>query len=138
MNIWEILGIEPTRDQGAVRRAYAAAAARYNPEEHPEEFLAVRQAYEQALAFARSAEEPVEVPELPELTMSEQPLPAMEPESRTAATGGFTLELEPEGSRQPDFPALERFPGTVCVQTAPGPQTVGSLVHLAGVPGGLS
>ena len=109
MNIWEILGIEPTRDQGAVRRAYAAAAARYNPEEHPEEFLAVRQAYEQALAFARSAEEPVEVPELPELTMSEQPLPAMEPESRTAATGGFTLELEPEGSRQPDFPALERF-----------------------------
>ena len=67
MNIWEILGIEPTRDQGAVRRAYAAAAAaRYNPEEHPEEFLAVRQAYEQALAFARSAEEPAEVPELPE------------------------------------------------------------------------
>ena len=43
MNIWEILGIEPTRDQGAVRRAYAAAAAQYNPEEHPEEFLAVRQ-----------------------------------------------------------------------------------------------
>ena len=96
MNIWEILGIEPTRDQGAVRRAYAAAAARYNPEEHPEEFLAVRQAYEQALAFARSAEEPVEVPELPELTMPAQPLPAMEPGSRTAATGGFTLELEPE------------------------------------------
>ena len=56
MNIWEILGIEPTRDQGAVRRAYAAAAAQYNPEEHPEEFLAVRQAYEQALAFVRSAE----------------------------------------------------------------------------------
>ncbi len=109
MNIWEILGIEPTRDQGAVRRAYAAAAARYNPEEHPEEFLAVRQAYEQALAFARSAEEPAEVPELPELTMPAQPLPAMEPESRTAGTGGFTLELEPEGSRQPDFPALERF-----------------------------
>ena len=97
MNIWEILGIEPTRDQGAVRRAYAAAAARYNPEEHPEEFLAVRQAYEQALAFARSVEEPVEVPELPEFTMPAQPLPAMEPGSRTAATGGFTLELEPEG-----------------------------------------
>lgn len=109
MNIWEILGIEPTRDQGAVRRAYAAAAARYNPEEHPEEFLAVRQAYEQALAFARSVEEPAEVPEVPELTMPAQPLPAMEPESRTAGTGGFTLELEPEGSRQPDFPALERF-----------------------------
>ena len=109
MNIWEILGIEPTRDQGAVRRAYAAAAARYNPEEHPEEFLAVRQAYEQALAFARSAEEPAEVPELPEFTMPAQSLPAMETGSRTAATGGFTLKLEPEGSSQPDFPALERF-----------------------------
>lgn len=49
------------------------------------------------------------MPELPEFTMPAQPLPAMEPGSRTAATGGFTLELEPEGSRQPEFPALERF-----------------------------
>ena len=53
MNIWDVLGLAPTQDASAIRRAYAAAAAQYNPEDHPEEFLAVRQAYEQAMAYAR-------------------------------------------------------------------------------------
>ena len=47
MNSWDILGLAPTKDLGAIRRAYAATAAQYNPEDHPEEFLAVRQANEQ-------------------------------------------------------------------------------------------
>lgn len=55
MNIWRILGLEPTRDLAAIRRAYAAAAKKYHPEEQPEEFRTVRKAYEQALAYARSA-----------------------------------------------------------------------------------
>ena len=42
----------------------------------------------------------------------------METGSRTAATGGFTLKLEPEGSRQPDFPALERFRDSKLVKDA--------------------
>lgn len=55
MNIWRVLGLEPTRDLAAIRRAYAAAAKKYHPEEQPEEFQRVRKAYEQALAYARSA-----------------------------------------------------------------------------------
>lgn len=43
---WEILGIEPTRDLRAIKRAYAAQAARLHPEEHPEEFRQLREAYE--------------------------------------------------------------------------------------------
>ena len=58
MQPWDLLGLAPTRDTGAIRWAYAAAAARYNPEEHPEEFLAVRRAYEQAMAYARGQEQP--------------------------------------------------------------------------------
>lgn len=57
MNIWRVLGLEPTRDVAAIRRAYAAAAKKYHPEEQPEEFQVVRKAYEQALAYARSAPE---------------------------------------------------------------------------------
>ena len=36
MNIWRVLGLEPTRDLGAIRRAYARAARQYHPEEQPE------------------------------------------------------------------------------------------------------
>lgn len=55
MNIWRMLGLEPTRDVTAIRRAYAAAAKQFHPEEQPEEFKRVRTAYEQALAYARTA-----------------------------------------------------------------------------------
>ena len=63
MNSWDILGLAPTKDLGAIRRAYAATAAQYNPEDHPEEFLAVRQAYEQAAAYARGQEPSAAAPE---------------------------------------------------------------------------
>lgn len=49
---WRILGLEPTKDLQAIRRAYARAARQYHPEEQPEEFQQVRSAYEQALLWA--------------------------------------------------------------------------------------
>ncbi len=54
MNIWSLLGIEPTRDVAAIRRAYAQAARKYHPEEQPEEFQRVHTAYEKALEYART------------------------------------------------------------------------------------
>ena len=36
MNAWRVLGLEPTRDVAAIRRAYAVAARRYHPEEQPD------------------------------------------------------------------------------------------------------
>ena len=54
MNIWRVLGLQPTRDVAAIRRAYANAARQYHPEEQPEEFKRVRSAYEHAMAYARS------------------------------------------------------------------------------------
>ena len=50
--IWETLQIEPTHDERAIKRAYASLARIYNPEERPQEFLHVREAYEAALAYA--------------------------------------------------------------------------------------
>ena len=55
MDIWEILRLEETCDKSAIRRAYAERAKEFNPEEHPEEFLRIREAYEKALAYARAA-----------------------------------------------------------------------------------
>ena len=55
--IFAVLGIEETKDKGQIQNAYRAKLAENNPEDHPEEFMRLRQAYEQALAYADSIEE---------------------------------------------------------------------------------
>ena len=43
---WEMLAVEPTGDLKAIKRAYARQIRTYNPEEHPERFIQIREAYE--------------------------------------------------------------------------------------------
>jgi hypothetical protein len=50
--IWHILGIEPTEDLRSIKRAYARKVREHNPEDAPEQFQAIRNAYEIALGFA--------------------------------------------------------------------------------------
>ena len=52
---WSILGIEPTTDKKAITKAYRAKLTSTNPEDKPEEFKALRKAYEEALALATKA-----------------------------------------------------------------------------------
>ena len=52
--IWEILGIAKTRDEKKITQAYREKLSLTNPEDKPEEFKQLRQAYEEALAYARS------------------------------------------------------------------------------------
>lgn len=54
MNIWEILGIEYTTDVAAIKRAYAERAKECHPEEHPEEFQRLQNAYKTALRSAKA------------------------------------------------------------------------------------
>lgn len=107
MNIWEILSLSPTEDLGAIRRAYAAAAARYNPEEHPEEFLTVRRAYEEATAYARGRAQPADAPE--QAAVQPQSSEASPQFQERAEMGGFTLPEEWEAERPFAAPALDRF-----------------------------
>ena len=55
MNIWKILGIEPTTDIKVIKKAYARLAAEVHPEEHPQEFQELHTAYQQALQYAKRA-----------------------------------------------------------------------------------
>lgn len=58
MNLWQILQIEPTKNKKEIKKAYAKLVKLYHPEEDPETFQLIRQAYEQALEYASST--PVE------------------------------------------------------------------------------
>lgn len=54
MDIWEWLGIPPSTDIAKIKSAYARQAKIYHPEEHPEEFKALQNAYKTALRLAKS------------------------------------------------------------------------------------
>lgn len=57
MNVWEMLGIEPTKDIAVIKKAYAARSKHCHPEEYPEEYQKLRSAYKTALQYAKSSGE---------------------------------------------------------------------------------
>lgn len=66
MNIWKILGIEKTKDKDAIKKAYRTKLVSVNPEDDPEGFMELRNAFEEANRYAEEAEEPEEMqPETP-------------------------------------------------------------------------
>lgn len=53
---WDILEIKETKDKKKIVQAYRKKLLKTNPEDKPEEFKALRQAYEQALEYANNTE----------------------------------------------------------------------------------
>ena len=51
-SIWNTLEIEETTDKSKIKNAYRKKLTVTNPEDHPEEFKALRTAYEEAMALA--------------------------------------------------------------------------------------
>lgn len=53
---WTILGIPATKDKAAITAAYRARLPQVNPEDRPEEFKALRAAYEEAIRLAETGD----------------------------------------------------------------------------------
>lgn len=53
--MWDVLGLEPTTDQGAVRKAYAARLKQIDIDHDPSAFIRLRQAYEGCLNWEEPA-----------------------------------------------------------------------------------
>lgn len=50
--VWKLLQIEPTKDQALIKKAYAARSKVCHPEEDPEGFMRLREAYNAAMEWA--------------------------------------------------------------------------------------
>lgn len=57
MNIWKQLKLEPTDDKRLIKRAYAKQLKQCKPDEKPEEFQALHEAYQRALSLAEYAQQ---------------------------------------------------------------------------------
>ena len=57
---WKVLGIEETKDKALITAAYREKLKTVNPEDKPEEFMALRENYEEALRLADLEEKPEE------------------------------------------------------------------------------
>lgn len=60
--IFDILGIEPTSDRRVIKKAYAQKVKECHPEENPEEWKQLHNAYEAALKYAKSGGNSYHVP----------------------------------------------------------------------------
>ena len=62
--VWEILGIEKTADENIIKDAYRQALLHTNPEDDPEGFKKLREAYERAVYIAAHGDEKEEEKEV--------------------------------------------------------------------------
>ncbi|WP_088833228.1 J domain-containing protein [Paenibacillus tyrfis] len=53
MQVWEILGIDPTHEISAIKKAYAAKLKIHHPEDDPTGYQQLREAYDQAIKLAK-------------------------------------------------------------------------------------
>lgn len=109
MNCWNILGIPPQTDLAAIRAAYAEKTRACHPEEDPEGFAALHEAYRAAMAQARQwrsrpAEAESAEPDLPAPAEEQSSAPETE-EDLFAGT-----EFEADAIRPEELRHLEEEP----------------------------
>lgn len=115
-NPWSVLGLEPTEDLAQVRRAYARLVRLYHPEDHPEKYQEIAQAYQLILSQIRRGrifkeEQPPEADSVAEMgaaSEADAELPGFEEEQSLAAGPEQELDRASTGQSALDFEGWEK------------------------------
>jgi|GEM_PF-5242583 len=140
--IWELLGIPPTRDVRAIKRAYAARLKHCQPEDDPEGFRRLHQAYSGALQHAQAGQRPeprlapppqLDSPAVPEIRFGtpEAP-PEASHEARRRRHMPPLPPLNTEPATQPGSPRQYAVPGAAPPSPTDDVQTLMTLLRREG------
>ena len=97
--IWNILGIDPTQDVSAIKRAYALKSRTCHPEEDQEGFLQLRQAYQAALDYAERRDVPT--PPAAALQNDREDEPDEAPQEEPEKEPNWDLREQPDNGPNP-------------------------------------
>ena len=111
MNPWQVLGVQPGSDRRTIKRAYTRLVKEVHPEDRPEDFMRLRQAYERAMSTLETSASPRVFTVEAEAPQPGPPQPFTWESPRGEADAGTTLVVE-------EVPPLEamahgRRPGAV-------------------------
>ncbi len=120
MEIWEILGLEPTGDISAIKRAYAQKTKTCHPEENPEGFLELRKAYQAAVSYAERGSAPLPV----FVREQDKPEETADKEMHTANEGVYNEELHNEEMQSEGIHDEELHDKQVFEEQAPDDWTI--------------
>lgn len=103
---WDILGIQPTRDKLAVKRAFAKLAHTISPEDDPDGYRRIHDAYKQALKYAEFRAQQAEVKnhmaETKKAAEQAKNVPAdNEPEENAQTVNAMAKSTTPQFATQP-------------------------------------
>lgn len=114
MGLWSILGIEPTGDMKAIRKAYAAMLKIHHPEDDPEGYQRLREAFDEAMKLAKEGNIPA--PVLSEDIASE---PDISDNNR------IPIVMMEDMTSDPDISGPNRIPNVVMEDMTPDPDISG-------------
>ena len=112
-DIWSVLGIPPTQDQDEIKRAYAEQSKLCHPEENPQAFMELRDAYRAALDAARNGQ--TEATETAQIQPAQQAEEMDHSEDALAEESSqevqFTFSSRTSGAENPfwESPAFQQF-----------------------------
>ena len=107
MTCWQTLGIAPTSDEAAIKKAYAARIREHRPDRDPEGFRAVRAAYEEALRLR------VHIRPRHEKKMQRRRAAEAAPDAASAAMADPPRENPPAAAETPHIPPDTAYYGYI-------------------------
>lgn len=132
MYFWNVLQIEPTNDIKVIKQAFAKLSKQYHPEDSPEEFQRIKEAYRHAISYVKSRRETDDEPA--ESSISLDPPVHKEPESAPNPFDALnTAENTPleEGSGSPEDVIQTPFDELISQSEQKQVQAVNQALHQA-------